>query len=139
MHHKARRFIDDNDVVVFVQNIKRNAVFGHIGRVFGRRLRRNDQLVAVGHLHAHARGRLAVDEHGSGLDPLLQSSAAHRRDQSGKNLVETLSREEPFDLVDVRLCCIIHIINKFKRLFGLFADIIAQLIFWLLIGGHEFQ
>ena len=139
MYHKSRRLIDNDDVIVFVEHFKRDTVFGHICRVFGSRLRRDDQFVAVCHFHANARSSFSVDEHCPGFNPFLKASSTHRRNQCGQNLIESLPYRKTFNFIDVWLCGIIHIIFRFKRLDGLFADIIAQLIFRLLFRGHEFQ
>ena len=139
MHNQSGRLIDDDNVFVFIKHFEIDAVFGLIRRVFRRRLRSDDQFIAVGHFHANTRGRFAVDEHRPGFDPFLKTGAAHRGNQDSQNLVKTFPYRKTFNFIDIGLCCIIHIIFRFKRLDGLFADIIAQLIFRLLFRGHEFQ
>ena len=89
MNNQARRFIDDNEIVVFEKSLQRNC-FRSIVDLFGRWLAEVN-LIAVADEIARPRGG-PVEPHESSTDQLLQSRARISCQLTGEKAIETKPR-----------------------------------------------
>ena len=92
MNDKSGRLVADEDVLILVDDIEVHAFLGReVERLVEAGLLEEPDDVALGHLFAHLEAGLAVQQHGSFLNKLLQPRARRFRDERSEDFVQAFS------------------------------------------------